>query len=81
MKRCRHDIFSNMLEEAKEGAVKTNLMYAARLSYTQLESYLKTLEDTGLLENRGRSWITTEKGERFLEAFQTVQMLMEKGKT
>ena len=70
-----------MLEEAKEGEIKTNLMHAARLSHTMLEGYLKTLEDTDLLENRGGRWFTTEKGERFLEAFQTLQMLMEKGET
>jgi predicted transcriptional regulator len=38
-RRGRHDIILQILENAKEGARKTSIMFEARLSYSQLEKY------------------------------------------
>ena len=81
MRRCRHDIFSAMLKEARNGAKPTPLMYASKVSYTQLVRYLKILNDEGLLEKRGRLWFTTEKGRRYLTMFEALRQLEEPRRT
>ena len=81
MRRCKHDIFSAMLKEARHGAKSTPLMYAARISFTQLVRYLETLNDEGLLEKRGLLWFTTEKGLRYLTMFEALQQLEEPRRT
>lgn len=73
--RNRLGIVANILTIAKQGALKTHLMYKANLSYTMLRDYLKFLLDNGLLsesrypEDRVTLYRTTEKGTRFLESY------------
>ena len=81
MRRTRRDIISTMLKEAREGTLPTPLMYAAKVSYTQLVRYLETLNDEGLLEKRGRLWFTTEKGLRYLTMFEALEQLEETRRT
>ena|SRR5487761_361907 len=73
--RNRLGIVANILTIAKQGALKTHLMYKANLSYTMLRDYLKFLLDNGLLlesrypEDKVTLYRTTEKGTRFLESY------------
>ena len=67
-RRARHDIIMKMLEIAKDGEKKTNIMYKARLSFSQLEQYLGALEKAGFITERSGAWTTTEKGLHVIEA-------------
>ncbi len=72
--RSRMDIIAAILETAKEGAIKTKIMYRAFLSFPQLKEYLHVLMDGGLLEysEEAKMYNTTEKGRHFLEMYSEV---------
>jgi len=57
-----------MLETAKTGSKKTNIMFKASLSYTQLTQYLYYLEHHGLIKHQPSTQMykSTEKGLKFL---------------
>ena len=57
-----------VLRAANQGATKTKIMYAAYLSYTQVQEYLKYLQERELLSfDAGKSiYKLTEKGLQFL---------------
>ena len=65
------DIIANMLEAAKEGSIKTQIMYKANLSFTQLNGYLEFLLNHGFITQTGSKgkeiYVTTEKGVNFLQ--------------
>jgi predicted transcriptional regulator len=64
-------IIAEILEIAKEGTLKTQIMYRANLSFTQLNDYLKFMLKTDLLKKfveRGKTvYAATEKGLDFLQ--------------
>jgi len=64
-------IIAEILEIAKEGTLKTQIMYRANLSFTQLNDYLKFMLKTELLNkfvSRGKElYAATEKGLDFLQ--------------
>jgi predicted transcriptional regulator len=70
-RRDKLSIIAEILEIAKEGTLKTQIMYKANLSYAQLNDYLKFLLKSGLLQkfiNRGKDvYEVTEKGIDFLQ--------------
>lgn len=67
-RRARHDIIMSVLKIAKNGEKKTNIMYKARLSFSQLEQYLGALEKAGFITETSGIWNTTEKGLHAIEA-------------
>ena len=68
--RNRLDIVRDMLVIAITKVRKTRIMYQANLNYVQLETYMKTLLDKGLLAREGgSSYLTTEKGQEFLRLY------------
>lgn len=75
-RRDRLYIIAEMLDIAKEGALKTQIMYKGNLSFSQLNIYLKLLLDTNLLETmrKGRKTIykTTEKGVEYMQSYKAV---------
>jgi len=83
-RRDRHDIVTEILKTAREGKIKTHIMYKAKLSYSQINTYLQLLVDKGFLENntvvRKRQTITiyrtTPKGVHFIENIETVNELL-----
>jgi predicted transcriptional regulator len=64
-------IIAEVLEIAKEGTLKTQIMYKANLSFAQLNEYLKFMLKIKLMEkltNQGKDvYISTEKGLDFLQ--------------
>lgn len=66
------DILARMLEVAKEGSLKTQIMYKANLSFTQLNEYLTFLVQNDFVkvtfnEDGREIYVITEKGKNFLQ--------------
>ncbi len=73
-------IIADMLDIAKHGAKKTQIMYKANLSFTQLGDYLTFLTENGLLRRTiiggNETYTTTRKGLDFLKTHdQLIHML------
>ena len=81
-RRDRMHIMAEILEVALDGALKTQMMYRANLSFAQLNEYLRFLLDLKLLdkvEGNGRAvYRTTSKGARFLQSYKEIQDLLRK---
>ena len=80
--RSRSEIVIQILEVANEsdsdGATKTEIMYKVFLSYVQLKEYLVVLIDSDLLHYVGEThtFKITEKGLRFLEAYNEIDPVL-----
>jgi predicted transcriptional regulator len=74
------DIAAAILEIAKDGAIKTRIMYSAFLSFPQLKEYLELLTDQGMVEYdaKERIYSTTDKGRRFLKMYAEVDNMVPK---
>jgi predicted transcriptional regulator len=85
-RRDKLSIIAEILEIAKEGTLKTQIMYKANLSFAQLNDYLKFMLKTSLL-NRFRAngkdvYAATEKGIDFLQRHsELTEMLKENEKS
>jgi len=83
-RRGRLSIIANILDVAKRGTIKTQIMYGASLSFSQLCDYLSFLLDANLLkviENPNRSlYKTTNKGLRYLQGYKEIGELLKKEK-
>lgn len=81
-RRDRLYIMAEILEVAIDGALKTQLMYRANLSFAQLNEYLKVLSDFKLLEvnESGERTVykTTAKGMRYLQSYREIRDLLKK---
>jgi predicted transcriptional regulator len=73
-------IIAEILEIAKGGTLKTQIMYRANLSFAQLNDYLKFMFKLKLLEkidDEGKDvYVATEKGLDFLQRQNEVQQLV-----
>jgi predicted transcriptional regulator len=73
-------IIAEILEIAKEGTLKTQIMYRANLSFTQLNDYLNFMLKINLLgkvsENDKERYETTAKGLDFLQRYQEIAELL-----
>lgn len=73
-------IIAEILEIAKDGVLKTQIMYRANLSFTQLNDYLKFMLQNELLEkitsNDKEIYKATEKGLSFLRRYQEIMDLL-----
>jgi len=49
-RRDRHEIVGEILNTAREGKIKTHIMYKAKLSFYQVQEYLPLLIEKGHLE-------------------------------
>lgn len=77
--RSRTDIISEILDAANGGgATRTKIMYSAFLSHSQMKEYLIVLTQNNLLsyDLNTRTFKTTEKGRRFLEAYEQMDSMM-----
>jgi len=73
-------IIAEVLEIAKEGTLKTQIMYRANLSFTQLNDYLKFMLKIDLLEkvlqNDKETYRATEKGMDFIQRYREITQLL-----
>jgi predicted transcriptional regulator len=77
-RRVRQDIILAILQIAKDGTKKTNIMYKAKLSFSQLRSYLEALKKAGYISEESGIWKTTEKGLQVIEACKICHNLIDK---
>jgi len=79
-RRDRLYIIAEILEIAKEGTLKTQIMYRANLSFTQLNDYLNFMLKTNLLDknlqNDKEVYKATEKGMDFLQRYREITELL-----
>ena len=69
-RRSSYEISSDILRVARNGALKSHLVYRANLNFEVINRYLRSLKRDGLIENSGRIFRTTEKGVGFISQFQ-----------
>ena len=78
--RSRTEIVCNILDATKGGgATKTKIMYAAFLSYAQLNEYLSILTENNLIEylDGTHTFRTTEKGLNYLKVYNEMEELLQ----
>lgn len=79
-RRDRLYIIAEILRMAKNGSLKTHLMYGANLSFAQLNDYLLFLISTRLLktvkEDGRLIYKTTSKGLEFLTNYEKIISLL-----
>jgi len=73
-------IMAEVLDIAKDGTLKTQIMYRANLSFTQLNEYLAFMLKIRLLQtldqNRKEIYKATEKGLDFLQRYREISELL-----
>jgi len=81
-RRSRLVIYADILIVAREGTLKTQIMYRAKLSFDQLNEYLSFLQEIRLLklnsEDGRTTYKTTSKGIKYLEYFSKIKDLLKK---
>lgn len=79
-RRSRLYIIADILNIAKEGSLKTQIMYGANLSFAQLNEYLSFLTKMELLkisdENGRQIYRITFKGSKYLEKYADIANLL-----
>jgi len=80
-KRSESDIISDILFETRDGIRKTQLMYKAKMSNTQLDRYLEKLIGLQIIKERndgddGIKYYLTSKGEKVESAMQQLNELL-----
>ncbi len=79
-RRDRLYIIAEILEIAKDGTLKTQVMYRANLSFTQLNDYLNFMVKIGLLFKDTSSekdiYRATDKGLDFLQRYREIVELL-----
>jgi predicted transcriptional regulator len=79
--RNRIEIVANILDIARNGALKTHLMYKANLSYMVVTQYLSFLIRSGLIEEvfsedgPTKMYKTTSKGFQYMEVYDSLQSI------
>ena len=79
-RRDRLHILAEILSIAKDGSLKTKIMYKANLSFAQLNEYLSFLLKMNLLQantDKGKKvYQTTVKGAKYLESYRELSALL-----
>lgn len=72
-RRDQLSIIANILDKAREGTRKTQIMYAANLSFAQLNEYITFLLDQGLMRqhkvDNKEIYIATVRGIIFVKMY------------
>ena len=84
-RRDRLGIMAEIMEIAREGRLKTQIMYGVNLSFNQLKEYLSFLTEMGFLKvhikNRKRVYETTAKGIKYIENYREMSNLLATSET
>ncbi len=77
VKRDRLEIMAEILDLCSEPRTKTRVMYGTNLSWKMLQQYLAHMQSQGLLEAQDKTkYITTNRGQDFLEKWKELQELL-----
>ena len=76
MLRTYLDHNAKILEIAKQGAKKTQLVYGSYINFKLLKARLAQLIDAGLLMKEGKFYHTTPKGEVFIYHFKEIREMI-----
>ena len=83
-RRSRLSIIAKVLDVARRGAIKTQIMYKASLSFVQLNEYLSFILDVNLLKTvetaKKTIYKTTNKGLQYLQSYKEIEDLLKKEK-
>ena len=83
-RRDRLFIIAEILDVARDEALKTQILYKASLSFAQLKEHLSVLLESNLLKAVKASektfYKTTNKGLKYLQKFTQFRELLKKGK-
>jgi predicted transcriptional regulator len=69
-KRESVDIYRDILQLTRNGAIKTRIVYGANLNFKMAEGYLSKLLSLGLLEESQKKYRTTKKGFDFINRYE-----------
>ncbi len=79
-RRDKLSIIAEILEISVEGALKTQIMYKANLSFAQLGEYLKFMINSNLLSKVNDSgkevYLATEKGQNYIGRYSDLSQLL-----
>jgi predicted transcriptional regulator len=81
-RRSSIEIIADMLRVGENGAGKTEIMYSANMSYSQIQKYLGFLLSHGLIDRAevGNPVVTyqvTDKGSRLLRSIDNILEMLE----
>jgi predicted transcriptional regulator len=84
-RRSNIEIIADMLRVGENGAGKTEIMYSANMSYSQIQRYLDYLVNQGFvnkvdMDNTMVAYQVTDSGFKLLKAIDTLMELLEPGK-
>jgi predicted transcriptional regulator len=82
-RRDRLSVVASIIETARLGILKTQIMYKANLSFTQLDYYIVSLSHKGLIAHyfEGHDmYKATKKGLKFLEQYRELVKLLDESK-
>jgi len=75
--RGRIEIIAHVLAFCAQPRLKTQIMYNARITFKQFQTYASLLSSQGLLARKSQKYVATEKGYRFVQAFDQLQSTLE----
>ena len=81
-RRSNIEIIGDMLRVGANGAGKTEIMYSANMSYSQLQKYLSLLISQGFIDRLGVgnpvvTYRVTERGSTLLRSIDTILDVLE----
>jgi predicted transcriptional regulator len=80
-RRSNIEIIADMLRVGEKGAGKTEIMYSANMSYTQIQKYLAFLINNGFVDkvkvgNPTVTYQVTAKGSKLLQSIDTIAEML-----
>lgn len=83
-RRSNIEIIADMLRVGENGAGKTEIMYTANMSYSQIQKYLDYLVNQGFInkvnmDNTMVAYQVTDSGFKLLKAIDTLMNMLEPG--
>ena len=84
-RRSNIEIIADMLRVGENGAGKTEIMYSANMSYSQIQKYLDYLVNQGFInkinmDNTVVAYQVTDNGLKLLKAIDTLMAMLEPDK-
>ena len=76
-RRNEIDIYADVLRIAKDGVLKTRIVYGANLNFKIIKRYLSRLMERDLLVSHDKIYRTTESGLKFLEEYGNLTSMLD----